>query len=98
MPSTDWGRVDNQSYQTADAMKASLIDYSNKIVQGLDGTDSLPSAQAGGKKKASPKRTEQKVMIGKKERVVYKGVRGGKYVKWNGKYVTVAEAKKAAKK
>jgi hypothetical protein len=97
MPSSDWGRTDNQAYQPADAMKASLLDYSNKIVQGLDGTNSFPVEQHAGKRAAVPKRTDKKVLIGTKEKVVYLGARGGKYVRVNGKYITVSAAKKACK-
>lgn len=43
------------------------------------------SQSAGGRKKL----TKEKVVIGKKEKAVYVGPRGGRYVRANGKFVRV---------
>ena len=34
-------------------------------------------------------KTDQKIKIGNRERIIYKGSRGGKYIKDNGKYVNI---------
>ena len=97
MPSTDWGRVDNQAYMPANVAKANLVAYTEGIVKGLEGTNEVP--QAGGKKKTPTlKSTGKKVKIGSVERVIYEGTRGGKYVKLNGSLVTLDKAKKSHSK
>lgn len=50
---------------------------------------------AGG---ASVKATKQRVKVGEATRVVYKGPRGGRYVRKDGKLVPVKDAKAAAAK
>ena len=58
-----------------------------------------PTAQEGGAKAAAaprPRRTAKHVKLAGREAVVYEGPRGGEYVLWKGKFVTVARAKAAA--
>ena len=48
------------------------------------------NTSGGGKaKKPNLKATDKRVTVGKAKRVVYKGPRGGEYVKMNGKFVSV---------
>jgi hypothetical protein len=94
MPSTDWGRVDNQQYMPANVMKQVQAEFSTNIANELQGSS---NPLVGGKKKSavsSPKKTEKKVKIGNRECVVYEGSRGGKYVRMNNKFVPLKEAKK----
>jgi hypothetical protein len=44
-----------------------------------------PSSQTGGRKRL----TKEKVVVNKKEKTVYVGPRGGRYVRANGKFVRV---------
>jgi len=44
-----------------------------------------PNATVGGSKK----QTKERIMLGGKSRVIYVGKRGGKYVKQNGKFVSI---------
>jgi hypothetical protein len=52
----------------------------------------------GGRKKPAHKRTDKKVKIGSVTRCVYKGARGGEYVKMNNKFVSLKTALKSSKK
>lgn len=49
--------------------------------------------QSGGKKKTM-KKTNKKVKVGKVERVVYVGTRGGQYIKMNGGFVSLSKLNK----
>jgi hypothetical protein len=46
------------------------------------------------KKKVLKKKTKERVMVSCKKRIVYLGIRGGKYVKIKGKFVSIKKAKK----
>lgn len=68
-----------------------LEGYNNIYIYDNHNTDKIN----GG---ASFKKTSEKVMFGKMQRVVYKGARGVKYVKMRGTFVKLSEAKKSMQK
>ena len=55
-------------------------------------TKPLLSSLSGGKKSKKYISTNEKVMIGNSKRIIYKGMRGAKYVKLNGAYVPIKKA------
>jgi hypothetical protein len=55
--------------------------------------------QSGGRKNKSSKKTQHKktntyIMVGSLKRIVYSGIRGGKYIKKNGKFVSIKQLHK----
>lgn len=74
--------------------KRVLYDVSNKSLAKLgwnvetlvnmDTLENVWKSQSGGRKI-----TKEKVLVGKKEKTVYVGPRGGRYVRANGKFVRV---------
>lgn len=50
-----------------------------------DTDENIWKSQSGGRKKL----TKEKVVVGKKEKTVYLGPRGGRYVRANGKFIRV---------
>jgi hypothetical protein len=72
------------------------------ITNGPNGSTCVNEVQAGGKKRkpkgakkggCGPMPTEQRVMVGGRSAVVYKGSRGGQYVKKGGEYVPLSKVK-----
>lgn len=92
---SDWHRLDNQPAMSGADMKNFVVDYTNGIVKGLEGSmnNAVPSQQ-GGKKSPQPQKSDKKVKIGNRELCIYVGSRGGKYVRIDGKFVPLKDARK----
>lgn len=74
---------------TEDAFAPSEEEFKKKCAEESKYT--LPSS--GGKPKNNMTATKKRVTVGKAKRVVYKGPRGGEYVKVNGKMVSLKSLK-----
>ena len=58
----------------------------NAIIQEIE--DYIPPPKAGGAKKNNKKKTKDTIVYKGKSRCVYTGPRGGKYIKYNNKYMS----------